>query len=443
MSAYCANAMGQLKTFGFKSGDRVAICAPTIPEYIIVVLSLWRMGVVVCPINPRLPVQSMSAYLSQIHAVLFLTSVQIKALHPGISVRTLILNEIVNFDARHGFNYEIGPWEPNNDQEVTVIATSGSSGLPKPVVHTWGNHYFNALGSQDVVPVEPSARWLLCLPLFHVSGIAILVRVMIAKAAIVLPVEDELSETLLKRQVTHVSLVATQMSRMLSTTRGIDALKAVKFILLGGSAIPASLIDTTMDLGLNVLTSYGLTEMSSQVATSLAGCCTRVLKYRELKVGEKGQILVRGPVLFKGYIQSGRINLPLSEDGWFDTGDLGAIDEKGCLTVLGRRDNMFISGGENIHPEEIEKVLLSMKGIVGAMVVPREDSEFGFRPVAFIEQDKEMGPRVDEIVRFAQDHLPSFKIPVTFFPWPHDMIEKSLKVSRQDLQEFIKMRRNY
>ncbi len=438
MDAYCANAVGQLKTFGFKEGDRVAICAPTSPEYIIVLFSLWRMGVVVCPVNSKLPAAGIASYLSQIHAVLFLTTSQIKSTHHGISTRTLILNEIVNFDARNGFHKEYQSWQPKEEQEVTIIATSGSSGQPKPAVHTWGSHYYNALGAQELIPLTQDDKWLLCLPLYHVAGIAVLVRVLVAGAAIVLGVEDDISETILKRQVTHVSLVSTQMLRLLARDQGVAALKSVKYILLGGGAIPSTITEAAHSLGLNIYSSYGLTEMSSQVATGKAGGCIKTLRFRELMIGDKGQILVKGPALFKGYIQSGKTVLPLTPQGWFDTGDLGAVDADGCLRVLGRRDNMFISGGENIHPEEIEKVILSMNGILQAMVVPREDAEFGARPVAFIEYAHDVQLRVDEIVRYLQDRLPSFKIPVVFFPWPSDLIDRGIKISRKDLQHRVK-----
>lgn len=433
MDVYAANAIGQIKTFGLKSGDRVGICAATTPEYLIVIFSLWRMGVVVCPINPKWPSQSISAYLAQCHAALFLTSAQVKLTHPGISVRTLILNEIVNFDARHGFNKEIKSWQPQENQELTVIATSGSTGGPKAVVHTWGNHYYNALGSCEIIPLVPGDRWLLCLPLFHVAGIAILVRSFIAKAAIVIPVEDELAETITKRQLTHASLVATQMFRLLSAPQGIAALKGLKYILLGGSAIAECILEQSKVHQLNVFVSYGLTEMASQVATGKLGQGVKVLNYRELHIDTQGQILLKGSTLFKGYIQAGRLQKPLTLDGYFETGDLGSLDQQGFLTILGRKDHMFISGGENIHPEEIEKVLLSIPGIVQAMVVPKADREFGARPVAFLDYDKNASLRIDDIVQRLQNHLPSFKIPSTFFPWPHDVIEKGIKISRKAL----------
>ncbi|MBF0512430.1 MAG: AMP-binding protein, partial [Candidatus Omnitrophica bacterium] len=138
------------------------------------------------------------------------------------------------------------------------------------------------------------------------------------------------------------------------------------------------------------------TEMSSQVATgkvaAIDQACVKVLPYRQLKISSEGEILVRGEVLFKGYVAGTKYHLPLrsfsnvipakagihnKNDLWFPTGDMGQLDKEGCLTVTGRRDSLFISGGENIHPEEIEKALLSIKGIIGAGVVPKEDKAFG------------------------------------------------------------------
>ena len=113
---------------------------------------------------------------------------------------------------------------------------------------------------------------------------------------------------------------------------------------------------------------------------------------------------------------------------------MGQLDQEGYLTVTGRRDSMFISGGENIHPEEIERALLSIKGIEGAVVVPREDKEFGQRPIAFI---KFAGVPLadDDLIRCLQADLPRFKIPIAFFPWPQNLMSQGIKISRQ---EFLK-----
>ena len=227
--------------------------------------------------------------------------------------------------------------------------------------------------------------------------------------------------------------MTTQLYRLLQKPEGIAALKSLKYILLGGSGIAAWMIKKASDEGLNILTSYGLTEMASQVATGPASGCSQVLSHRQLKISSEGEILVKGQTLFKGYIQAGRVQLPLNPEGWFATGDLGRLDGQGCLTVLGRRDNRFISGGENIQPEEIEKVLLSVEGVAEAVVVPKEDAEFGQRPVAFLKYAPDAVPSETQIIKHCEQFLPRFKIPVHFYPWPEDVMVKGIKISRQDL----------
>ena len=145
--------IGHLKGLGLKAGDRLAVCAPTCPEYIIVFFAAWRMKVVVAPVNPKWPAKMVIDYLSRINPSLLLTTVQIKSLHPGVPVRTLFLNEVVGFDARKDARVVDEALNPLLDQEASILATSGSLGQPKPVVHTWGNHSFNAKGSEELIPV--------------------------------------------------------------------------------------------------------------------------------------------------------------------------------------------------------------------------------------------------------------------------------------------------
>ncbi len=428
---YCATVINHLKGLGIRSGDRVAICAPTCTEYIIILFGLWRMKAVACPISPRWPSRMIADHLARVNASLLLTTVPIRSAFQGISVRMLNLNEVVGFDARKDFYEPHEPWQPDLEQEATVIATSGSSGTPKAAVHSWGNHHYSALGSNEAIPLGKGDRWLLSLPLYHVAGIGILARCFLAGAAMIIMEEDDLEGTIIRRRPTHVSLVPTQIHRLLQSPEAIEALGSLKSILIGGSAIPSALMERAISLGLSVHTSYGLTEMSSQVATGQAGGCVKTLSYRQCRISTEGEVLVRGETLFKGYIQAGRLHLPLDPEGWFKTGDLGRLDGA-CLTISGRRDNMFISGGENIQPEEIEKVLLSLEEVAQAVVIPKQDVEFGQRPVAFLKfQGRSIGK--EELIKHCAQHLPRFKVPVAFYPWPEDLIEKGIKISRKDL----------
>jgi O-succinylbenzoic acid--CoA ligase len=211
-------------------------------------------------------------------------------------------------------------------------------------------------------------------------------------------------------------------------------LTGVKAVLLGGGPIPSYLVEEALAHGLPIHTSYGLTEMASQVTTTPPGAASEelntagcVLPHREVSVSGEGEILVRGETLFAGYVEGERIDRPVDAAGWFHTGDLGGMDEDGHLWVRGREDNMFVSGGENVQPEEIEDALCRFEGVEEAVVVPISDEEFGARPVAFVRVAGGT-PEPEMLSRALELSLPRFKIPVSFHAWPEGA--ESMKVDR-------------
>ena len=206
---------------------------------------------------------------------------------------------------------------------------------------------------------------------------------------------------------------------------------------MGGGPVPSSLVDEALVCGLPLHTSYGLTEMASQVTTTPPGASLRELRTsgralpgREVSLSERGEILVRGETLFAGYVEGEESDRPLDEEGWFHTRDLGELDESGYLRVGGRLDNLFISGGENVQPEEIEEALCRLNGVDEAVVVPVPDEEFGASPVAFVR----VNGRTEGLARELEPVLPRFKIPVSFHPWPEEA-RRGMKADRAALGE--------
>ncbi len=236
-------------------------------------------------------------------------------------------------------------------------------------------------------------KWLLALPLFHVSGLSIVFRVFSAGGCLVmskkffnkptdffLRMKDEVAIT--QRKVTHASLVIAQLNGLLKEKRVLPHLKQLKKILIGGSSIPQSVWDLVDDYA--ILPSYGMTESFAQIATydGKEKGWFRLLPGREVKLDKTtNEILLESSSLMEGYY-----GLPFDKK-WFRTGDLGEVKREGQSTYLkvsGRRDNQFISGGENIQPEEIEAALLACREVVFSLVVPMADEKWGQVPVAFI-----------------------------------------------------------
>ncbi len=425
-------AARQMQTASVAAGDRVALYGPPDADYLAALWALLRLGAVACPLSTRAPADALAAQVGHLQSR---TLVRFGEAPPGFGVpegvRVLSGRDLSGrSDAPRGAAEKAVPDAPvplETDRPATVVFTSGSTAWPKAAVHSLGNHYFSAEGSRQNIALGPGDRWLLSLPLYHVGGLAAAFRCAWAGAAVALPPAGmPLGEALAHGRATHASMVAAQLRRLLE--EDAPALGHVRAFLLGGGPLPASLVEEACARGWPVHTSYGLTEMASQVTTTPPGASLealrtagRLLPHRQLRLAPSGEILVKGRTLFLGYLKDDARTLrcPVDADGWYATGDLGRLDRAGRLCLTGRADNLFISGGENIQPEEVEAALRRVPGVVEAVVVPVADAAFGQRPAAFVQQREGEAPPEGLAAALAR-HLPRFKIPVTFHAWPSD-----------------------
>ncbi|MCB9771858.1 MAG: o-succinylbenzoate--CoA ligase [Candidatus Omnitrophica bacterium] len=397
---------------GVRRGTKVAITSANSPEYVVLLFALWRIGAVACLLSPRIPALQIKKQIRQLGCSTIISPKEIASSLPLLAT---------------GKNMGLSLFL---DAPATIMLTSGSSGNPKAVVHSVGNHYYNAKGSNENIPVVKGDRWLLSLPLYHVSGLSIIWRCVLGGGTIVFEQHSG---------ITHMSLVTTQLRRFLKRKANIKILKSLKAILLGGGPIPQELIKTITTLKLPVFLTYGLTEMTSQVATSHKTPQGKIktLKYRHIKISKTNEILVKGKTLFKGYLQNGKVAKAVNREGWFPTGDVGEINQKTGLRILGRKDNMFISGGENIYPEEIEKAFLNCGGIDEAIIVPVKNREFGFRPVAFVRFKNNKRIAMQNLIPKLTATLPNFKIPDQIYEFPREYSPNGIKVNRQLLIKLL------
>jgi O-succinylbenzoic acid--CoA ligase len=302
-------------------------------------------------------------------------------------------------------------------QPATILFSSGSTGIPKAVLHSLANHHYSAWGSHENILFAAADTWLVSLPLYHMGGLALAMRALLHGGGLAFPEPGESLPAAVRRTgATHLSLVPTQLSALVPAAGGLD----LKAVLVGGAACDPHLVREACAVGLPVFLTYGSTEMCSQVTTTLPGqaaeepaCSGRVLSHREIHLAEDGEIRVRGATRFSGYITSGGLETPFDQDGWFATGDIGCLDKQGRLFVLGRKDTMFISGGENVYPEEIEGALIDRLRPEACVVVPVVDETYGQRPVAFVKTDEPLPVRDDLAL-----NLERFKWPDRLYPWP-------------------------
>lgn len=434
LNAEAIRLVSEFSSQGLRRGDRLAIALPGSVESVTLLHACFRYGIVAFPVNPKLPVAAQTALCEQAGCTAHIgKSTPSPLALPEISLGSLTqAGNSAKQSGKSGF-------DPGNP--AVIVATSGSSGTPKCALLRYSSLYHNAAISNRNIPLQPGDRWLLSLPLYHVSGLGVVFRCLAARTAVAMPpMGMGLAEAIVQLGVTHLSLVPAQLHGLLKENDGRRALGKVRAILLGGSAIPEGLLRDAVDAGLPIHTTYGLTEMASQVATTRAGDhipeprrSAPVFEPGTVRLNAQGEIEVSGASLFAGYLEDGQLATRFKEDGWFPTGDLGEWEEDERLRVLGRRDNQFISGGENIHPEEIERELLCIEGIERAVVAPIPDETYGQRPVAFVAlaQGSSLDAvKVGSIEESLKQRLPSYKLPDRYYDWPGDLAGEGIKPRR-------------
>lgn len=320
------------------------------------------------------------------------------------------------------------------ERPIVILYTSGTTGRPKGVPLSLANFLASAAGAAALLGAAVQERWLLCLPLFHVGGLSILLRSVLAGTTVVLHDRFDplaVSEALDVRRISGVSLVADMLQRVLDARANHPAPTSLKCVLLGGGPAARSLLSRAWASGFPLAPTYGLTEAASQVATSPPGIGERgcddgslPLPGAELRIvgpegdslepGEEGEICVRGPMVMRGYWKRNPEAGDALREGWLFTGDIGSLTSDGRLRVFDRRSDLIVSGGENVYPAEIETVLLEHTGVAEAGVAGVPDARFGSRPVAWLVGQP--GAKVDlTALRVGcEERLAAYKLPIRF-----------------------------
>jgi O-succinylbenzoic acid--CoA ligase len=280
---------------------------------------------------------------------------------------------------------------PVDDGDALVVATSGSTGDPRGVVLTHAAVAASATATSDRLGVGPGDAWLACLPLCHVGGLSVVTRALLTGTPLtVLPgFEPEAVMDAARSGATLVSLVPTALAR-------IDASR-FRVIVLGGARPP-------QDRPANTVTTYGMTETGSGVVydgVPLDGV--------EVRIDDRGEIHLRGPMLLRCYRDGTR---PLDPEGWLATGDLGRWQPDGRLHVDGRKGDLIITGGENVWPEPVEAVLRTHPAVADVAVAGRPDPEWGQRVTALVvPADPGAPPTLDQLRDHVKEVLPGFCAP--------------------------------
>lgn len=413
----------KLAEAGVGKGDRIGTLSTNQQAMVIAIHALSYLGAVAVLLNTRLTEQELRYQVDDAGVSLILCNDQSTYTEDNWTgdQRLLSFSEIDQFEEKPVILQE----ELDLEDEFTVIYTSGTTGFAKGVIHTYGNHWWSAIGSALNLGLDERDKWLATLPIFHVGGLSIFLKSVIYGMPVYLlekfdaKTVDQAIET---NGVTIVSVVTVMLQRLLSEREGRRYPETFRCMLLGGGPAPLPLLEQAKKSHIPVFQSYGMTETSSQIVTlspehalNKLGSAGKPLFPGQLQINEQGEdgvgeVFVKGPMVTKGYLHNPVETEKVLQDGWLATGDLGYLDEDGFLYIVERRTDLIISGGENIYPSEIESVLTGMKEIQEVGVVGKQDEIWGQIPVAFIVTNSSTLTK-EEIDAYAESYLAAYKRP--------------------------------
>jgi acyl-CoA synthetase (AMP-forming)/AMP-acid ligase II len=444
---------------GIERGDRVAIWAPNLPEWVVALLGLQAAGAVLVPVNTRFKGAEAADLLGRSRARVLVTvqgflGHDYVSMLDGADLPSLETTVVLRGDGPQGcVGWDdflargarvdatavlsrvdaLGPDDPSD-----LLYTSGTTGHPKGVQCTHGQTLRAYADWADVVGLRAGDRYLLVNPMFHAFGYKAGIVAALLTGATLVPVPvfdvDRVLDLIPAERITMIPGPPTLYQSMLHHSRLASAdLSSLRLAVTGAAVIPVDLVRRMRDdLGFDtVITGYGLTEacgiatmcrhdddldtIASTSGRAIPGVEVRVVDDTGAEVprGEPGEVVVRGYNVMQGYVdEPAETAAAVDADGWLHTGDIGVMDHRGYLRVTDRKKDMFIVGGFNAYPAEIEQLLLHHPGITQAAVVGIPDERLGEVPVAFVVPAS-AGPRLvpDEVVAWARQAMANYKVP--------------------------------
>lgn len=440
---------------GIKKGDRIAIIAFNCIEYIYLFAIAQKTGIVIVPINYRLTQIEISILLQEIEPVL--------VLHDEFyQIKTNDLTVVKNFKELFGQinSHDSAKYKSPDilpDDEIFILFTSGSSGLPKGVMYTRKMLFWNSVNTMISVTLHADTSTIVCMPPFHTGGWNVLLTPLLHVGGTIILMrkfDPERILTLLEEYHCSIFMGVPTMLKMMADQPIFKSVKldTLKYILVGGESISIQLIETYHEKGIFIRQGYGMTEAGPNL-TSLhendairkIGSIGKPNLYVKTKIvsdegieldnNKRGQLLIKGPMTMKAYFKQTKETSKILNDGWLKTGDIALKDEEGFLYIVDRIKNMYISGGENIYPAEIEHVLKSHPNISEVVVISVADKKWGESGKAILSLHSKSEFSYNDLKAFCTPRLSKYKIPKYLVVLDKLPKNESGKLDRKKLKE--------
>lgn len=430
----CFNALNYFAHLGIKEKDHVGILFGHNYKFFVIVNALWLLGAVPVPLNTRLLSEELKIQVEQTDIKFLLIDESLsKQFSQLIFSKKIYLSGISELGAQN-YRNEILTHKFSIINSALIMFTSGSSGRSKAVVHTFESLFESVKSTDSFADLSANDIWFASLPLYHIGGFMILARSLVAGSSVIFPSSlkfEDIKQTIKQSNPTHISLVSTTLQKFLAEK--VYPNKNLKYAFLGGGPSEKQLILDAVNQGLPIVKVYGSTETCSMITAlhpneikEKLESAGKVLDENKIKIksmnksdpdgfiniGEVGEIIVSAKSLFKEYYNDQESTSQSIQNGWFYSGDFGWIDKDGYLFVESRREDLIITGGENVSAHEVETAIKSHQSVKDAFVFALQDKAWGQIVCAAIVSN-DFGE--DEIKDFLKAKIAAYKIPKRFF----------------------------
>lgn len=441
-------AANALLILGVGKGDRVALLLQNGADYMELFFAIAKIGAICVPLNWRLAAEELVYILKDSGACTLVFGSNHGGLVADIQARGNTATDIRRWlalgdaaglgiqatafdDLRThapGFEPQMAGFE---DDPLYIMYTSGTTGLPKGTIHSHNTVLWAIASMAATWEMRQADRFLVALPLFHVGALSPALMAVYCGIAVVVPGGFDASgfwKIVAAERVTNSLMVPTMLTLMLQAAEkdGCDH-SSLRWLAVSGAPVPISLLETYKALGIELQQLYGLTEacgpgcqLTGDDVARKAGSAGRSFLHNDIRVvddagrdvatGERGELVIQGKHVMLGYWNLPEVTAATLKDGWLHTGDIATLDDEGFVFIVDRLKDMIISGGENIYPAEIEKVISGFAGVTGVAVIGRPDPKWGETPVAIVERSD---PALDEkaVIEFCKGKLAGYKVP--------------------------------
>ena len=436
-----------LLAMNVEKGDRIALLLYNCNQYLEAYFAISRIGAIAVPLNYRLAPPELEYLLSDSGAETLIfdgefaqTVERLRQKIPEKRGRYMGVDGALPdwaLDYEHviaGYSPEAPhlPWDVGGEDPHVIMYTSGTTGLPKGAVLPHRKTFYNCLNADIFFELKPNDVMLIVVPLFHSAGLVIMASPMYYQGGTVVLHRRFNPERVLEdiqRHRVNKFLAVTTMYNLILQEGNLERYdtSSLETCYVGGERVPPSLIETYREHGLCLRQIFGQTETSillwtteedamnktGTVGRPVFHCEIRLVdsEGRDVRVGEVGEIVARGPILMKGYWNSPELTRQTMRDGWLHTGDLAWKDEEGCFYIMDREKDMYISGGENVYPAEIEKIYSAHPKIFDVAVIGVPDEKWGQVGKVFIALKEGAWMTEEEVLRYCEGKLARYKIP--------------------------------